>query len=46
MGIAVDAIRLAKKVDSIVLVTGDGDFVPLVEHLKNEGVQVGSSGFW
>lgn len=40
VGIAVDAIRLAKKVDSIVLVTGDGDFVPLVEHLKHDGVQV------
>lgn len=40
VGIAVDAIRLAKKVDSIVLVTGDGDFVPLVEHLKQDGVQV------
>ena len=40
VGIAIDAIRIAKKVDSIVLVTGDGDFVPLVEHLKGEGVQV------
>lgn len=40
VGIAIDAIRIAKKVDSIVLVTGDGDFIPLVEHLKSEGVQV------
>ena len=40
VGIAIDAIRIAQKVDSIVLVTGDGDFVPLVEHLKSEGVQV------
>lgn len=40
VGIAVDAIRLSKKVDTVVLVTGDGDFVPLVEHLKQEGVQV------
>ncbi len=45
VGIAIDAIRLAKKVDSIVLVTGDGDFVPLVEHLKNEGVQVEVAAF-
>lgn len=40
VGLAVDAVRLAKKVDTIVLATGDGDFVPLVEHLKHEGVQV------
>ena len=38
---AVDAIRLAPKVDTIVLATGDGDFVPLVNFLKEHfGVQV------
>ncbi len=40
VGITVDAIRLASKVDTIILATGDGDFVPLVEHLKSLGVQV------
>jgi uncharacterized LabA/DUF88 family protein len=40
VGIAVDAVRIAHKVDTIVLATGDGDFVPLVEYLKNTGVQV------
>jgi uncharacterized LabA/DUF88 family protein len=40
VGITVDALRLAGKVDTIVLVTGDGDFVPLVEQLKSLGVQV------
>lgn len=34
VGIAVDAIRMAGSLDVIILVTGDGDFVPLVEHLK------------
>jgi len=34
VGLAIDAIRLAPRVDAIVLVTGDGDFVPLVEYLK------------
>jgi len=34
IGIAVDTIELANKLDTIVLVSGDGDFVPLVEHLK------------
>ena len=41
VGIAVDAIRLAPKVDAIVIVSGDGDFVPLVEYLKfSTGVQI------
>ncbi|MCL4405421.1 MAG: NYN domain-containing protein [Patescibacteria group bacterium] len=34
VGMAVDAIRMADMVDAIILVTGDGDFVPLVEYLK------------
>lgn len=40
VGLAVDAIKLSQKVDSIVLATGDGDFIPLVEYLKNQGCQV------
>jgi uncharacterized LabA/DUF88 family protein len=40
VGMAVDAIKLAPKLDAIILVTGDGDFVPLVEFLKNGGCQV------
>ncbi len=39
VGMAVDAIKLSTKVDAIILATGDGDFVPLVEYLKNVGVQ-------
>lgn len=34
IGMAIDAVRLASSVDAIILVTGDGDFVPLVEYLK------------
>jgi uncharacterized LabA/DUF88 family protein len=34
IGMAIDAVRLAKSVDAIILVTGDGDFVPLVEYLR------------
>jgi len=34
IGMAVDAIKLSKLCDAIVLVTGDGDFVPLLEYLK------------
>lgn len=40
VGMAVDAIKLASKVDVIVLATGDGDFNPLVEYLQNLGCQV------
>jgi len=29
-----DAIRLGQKVDSIVLVSGDGDFKPVVNYLQ------------
>lgn len=40
-GMTIDAIKLAPKLDAIVLATGDGDFIPLVDYLKNkEGVQV------
>lgn len=41
VGIAMDAVILADKIDVAVLVEGDGDFVPLVEYLKtNKGVKV------
>ncbi len=40
VGMAVDAIKLARKVDAIILATGDGDFIPLVEYLKSLGCQV------
>ncbi len=40
VGLVVDAIRLSSNADSIVLVTGDGDFVPLVGYLQNKGIRV------
>ncbi len=41
VGMAIDAVRLAGTfIDAIVLITGDGDFVPLVEYLKANGVRV------
>ncbi len=40
MGIAIDAISISTRVDTIVLVTGDGDFTALVNHLKASGVRV------
>lgn len=40
VGLAVDAIKFSPKLDVVVLVSGDGDFVPLVEYLKSGGCQV------
>ena len=34
IGIAMDAIRLGTKVDSVVLISGDGDFRPVVNYLQ------------
>jgi len=40
VGITVDAIRIAPSVDTIVLASGDGDFLQLIEYLKNQGKRV------
>jgi uncharacterized LabA/DUF88 family protein len=41
VGLAVDAISAAPKLDAVILATGDGDFIPLVEYLQmNMGCQV------
>jgi len=46
VGLAVDAIKIAPKLDTVIIVSGDGDFVPLVEYLKmNEGCQVEAVAF-
>ena len=40
VGLAVDAIKMSPRLDSVIIVSGDGDFVPLVEYLQSIGVQV------
>ena len=40
VGIAMDTIRMAPKLDTVVLVSGDGDFKDLVEYLKASGCRV------
>lgn len=46
VGMSVDAIKSADKLDVIVLVTGDGDYIPLVTYLQeNKGCQVEVIGF-
>jgi uncharacterized LabA/DUF88 family protein len=39
MGIAIDSISMADKVDVIAIVSGDGDFCDLIDHLKARGVR-------
>jgi uncharacterized LabA/DUF88 family protein len=39
VGIAVDAIKLSDKLDTVIIASGDGDFVPLIEYLDTHGVQ-------
>lgn len=38
VGMTVDAIAISQHVDVVILATGDGDFVPLVEYLHAHGV--------
>ena len=41
VGVAIDAIKMADKLDSVILVSGDGDYIPLVTYLReNKGCQV------
>ena len=40
VGISIDAVRVAPNVDTIVLASGDGDFIQLVDYLKNQGKRV------
>ncbi len=40
VGLAVDAIKMSPRLDSVVIVSGDGDYIPLVEYLQTIGVQV------
>ena len=45
VGIAMDIIEQAQKLDAIVLVSGDGDFVPLLQHARSAGCLVEAASF-
>ena len=45
VGIAMDVMRLAPKLDTIVLISGDGDFSDLLEHVKSLGCRIGILAF-
>ncbi len=38
--LSIKATQLSNKVDTIIIMSGDSDFVELVRHLKSEGVRV------
>jgi len=35
VGIAVDAIKMSKNLDAIILASGDGDYIPMVEYIQS-----------
>jgi len=46
VGLTVDVMRMANRLDAVIIVSGDGDFVPLVEYMKNHtGTQVEIASF-
>jgi len=45
VGIAMDTIELAPKLDTVILVSGDGDYVPLVHHIRAMGCRVEGLAF-
>src|SRR4030042_3526993 len=45
VGVVIDMIRLSPKLDVMVLISGDGDYVPAVEYLRNQGHRVEVLGF-
>lgn len=45
VGLAVDAMTIATKIDAVVIASGDGDFVPLVEYLQSQQCQVEAISF-
>jgi len=38
--LTINAMQLASKVDTIIIMSGDSDYIELVRHLKTEGVRV------
>jgi len=45
VGIVIDAIRVASNCDVVCLCSGDGDFIPLIEYLENQGKRTEAIAF-
>lgn len=39
VGIAIDIVRLSEKIDTVVLVSGDGDFLEVLRYVKSRGIR-------
>ena len=42
--LTIEAIQLASKVDTIIIMSGDSDYIELVQHLKSQGLRVEIAG--
>ncbi len=45
VGLAVEAMRWAGRAETVVVVSGDGDFLPLIDALKTRGTSVEAAGW-
>mgnify|MGYP005838905429 CR=1 FL=1 len=45
VGIAMDVLRMARKVDTVILVSGDGDFADLMKYVKALGCRAEAISF-
>ena len=45
VGLVIDAIKMSRSLDVIILMSGDGDYIPAVEYLQYNGVQVEVASF-
>lgn len=39
VGLCMDVVRMLSKIDVMILVSGDGDYVPLLEYARSQGVK-------
>jgi uncharacterized LabA/DUF88 family protein len=39
VGIAIDIVRMSEKIDTVVLVSGDGDFTELLKYVRSRGIR-------
>jgi uncharacterized LabA/DUF88 family protein len=46
VGIAIDAVKMSRSLDAIVIVSGDGDYIPLVKYIQSTtGCRVEGAAF-
>jgi uncharacterized LabA/DUF88 family protein len=45
VGLAMDVIKMAPAIDAVIIISGDGDYIPLVEYCQNHGKIVEAVAF-